>query len=821
MVQLPPEKMGSFYLGAEYDLKTKEISQESVNYDARDLTTHAVCVGMTGSGKTGLCIGLLEEAAMDKVPAIIIDPKGDMTNLLLQFETLDPADFKKWINPDDASRKGMSVDEYAKATADKWKNGLADWGQTEARIKTLKETVDYTIYTPGSDSGIPINILGSFAAPGIDFDSDAEMLRERIQGTVAALLGMIGSKEDPTRSREGILLSTLFEHYWRKNEDLDLAKIIMGIQKPPVEKLGVFDVDTFFPEKDRFDLSMEFNTLVASPQFSYWLQGDPLDIEKIYFTADGKPRHSIFYIAHLSDSERMFFVTLLLNSVITWMRRQSGTSSLRSLVYFDEIFGYFPPTAEPPSKRPLLTILKQARAFGVGAVLVTQNPVDIDYKGLSNAGTWFIGKLQTERDKARVLDGLKGAIAESGNSNDTDFSEIISALSTRVFLLHNVHDSEPEIYHTRWAMSYLRGPLTRPQVKELMAAKKTANSNIQSTNTQKAKSEKQKVINTSAVPPSLDPSIAQKFFPVWKSGSEASQQLGGSTDLSIVYEPFVFANGKVRFYDAKRGFDEIQELALLSTPPDDFGRVDWDMSVAIEDWDRSLMAKPDHPDQLTVSFSNAPDTLNSSKEMNAVEKEFENWIYQNKALVTQEHKALKITQEAGESAESFRMRVSQAAREMRDEEVDELQEKYETKFDRINEKIRKEEHDLDQQEADLRHRRTEEIANVAGTIFSVFVGRRRRSFSSVTTKSRMRKKASQRLEETRDDISMLQEQYRELDAELNVQLAELQSKWDDIDSGITSKEIKPRKTDIKVDQVMLVWQPFWVDESGNRVSARR
>jgi len=526
MIQLPPEKLGSFYLGAKYDNANKTILAETINYDARDLTTHAVCVGMTGSGKTGLCIGLLEEAALDKVPALIIDPKGDMTNLLLQFENLEANDFEKWINADDAARKGLTKEAYAASMAEKWAKGLADWGQDKCRLENLKQAVDYTIYTPGSDAGIPVNILGSFASPKVDFDSDAEMLRERIQGTVAALLGMIESKADPVRSREGILLSTLFEHFWRKNEDLDLAKIIMNIQKPPVKQLGVFDVDTFFPEKERFELAMEFNTLMASPQFSYWLQGDALDIEKMYFTAEGKPRHSIFYIAHLSESERMFFVTLLLNSLITWMRRQSGTTSLRSLVYFDEIFGYFPPTAQPPSKKPLLTILKQARAFGVGAVLVTQNPVDIDYKGLSNAGTWFIGKLQTERDKQRVLEGLEGAIAEAGNTKATNFSDLISALSSRVFLLHNVHEAEPVVYHTRWAMSYLRGPLTRPQVKELMLPKKESlaqnkeasqplvQAAIPAPKPQTPASSKQS--KSKNLPPALDPKINQRFFAVWK-----------------------------------------------------------------------------------------------------------------------------------------------------------------------------------------------------------------------------------------------------------------------------------------------------------------
>ncbi|RME41540.1 MAG: ATP-binding protein, partial [Caldilineae bacterium] len=473
-MQAPPERLGSFYLGAEYDLKTGQRTNTPVNYDARDLTTHAVCVGMTGSGKTGLCIGLLEEAALDNVPTLIIDPKGDMTNLLLQFPDLRPEDFEPWVNPDDARRKGKTIAEYAADIASLWRNGHADWGITPDRIRALKEGAEFTIYTPGSDAGIPISILGSLAAPPLDFEQHAEAIRERIGGTVAALLGLVGVKADPVRSREAILLSNLFEHFWRQGEDLDLAKLIMAVQNPPVRQLGVFDVDTFYPEKDRFELAMAFNNLVAAPAFKAWLEGEPLDIDALLYAPDGKPRHSIFYIAHLSDSERMFFVTLLLENVLTWVRAQTGTTSLRAILYFDEIFGFFPPTAEPPSKRPLLTLLKQARAFGLGVVLVTQNPVDLDYKGLTNAGTWFIGKLQAERDKDRVLQGLKGAIAEAGGKSKVDYDELISRLGSRVFLLHNVHEDRPVVFYTRWVMSYLRGPMTRPQVQQLMADRKQA-----------------------------------------------------------------------------------------------------------------------------------------------------------------------------------------------------------------------------------------------------------------------------------------------------------------------------------------------------------
>ncbi len=820
MAKTPQEILGSFYLGAKYDIDTQKTTDELVNYDARDLTTHAVCVGMTGSGKTGLCLGLLEEAAIDKVPAIIIDPKGDMTNLLLQFENLSPEDFKPWINADDANRKGKTVDEFATDTANMWKKGLADWGQDSERIKTLKKSVDYTIFTPGSNAGIPINILGSFAAPQIDFDSEEEMLHERIQGTVAALLGMVGSKEDPSRSREGILLATLFEHYWRKHEDLDLTKLIMGIQKPPFSQLGVFDVETFFPEKDRFDLAMDFNTLVASPQFKYWLIGETLDIDKIYFTAEGKPRHSIFYIAHLSDSERMFFVTLLLNSLITWMRRQSGTTSLRSLLYFDEIFGYFPPTANPPSKKPLMTILKQARAFGLGSVLVTQNPVDIDYKGLSNAGTWFIGKLQTERDKKRVLGGLEGAIAEAGGSSNLDFDKIITGLDSRVFLMHNVHDDAPIVYHTRWAMSYLRGPLTRPQLKSLMSDKKASSTNRKEKAIGKSVGLDQAKPVSIASAPSVDPSIEQRFFAVWKSASEAAQELGNKDGLRIEYKPLTMGLANVRFYDKKSGIDKVNSMANLTLPPDDFGRTDWDNSYQPEEWRRNLLDKPDHPDSVPVSYLGVPETMNTKKELSNVEDDFEDWIYQNKKLIRLEHKGFKIFQEAAESKEAFSMRVQQVARERRDEELDEMEEKYETKFNRVHEKIRKEEQDLNDAKADARSRRTQEAIGVAQTIFSVFIKGRSRSLSSAATKRRMSRKAGNKVQESKEDLMVLEDNLQDLEREFKGKLDDIKAKYKTMNEEITERIVKPRKTDIRVDKILLVWHPYWVSPAGDRVSAR-
>ncbi|HSJ58136.1 MAG TPA: ATP-binding protein, partial [Anaerolineae bacterium] len=465
-----PEKLASFFLGSAYDLTHKKAIDEPVHYDARDLTTHAVVLGMTGSGKTGLGIILLEEAALDGVPSIVIDPKGDMTNLLLTFPDLRPEDFLPWVNPDDARRKDMDLASYAAKTAADWRQGLEQTGQGPERIRRLKEAADFVIYTPGSSAGRQLSILHALKAPALSWDDEGELLRDKVASVVSALLGLVGIEADPVRSREHILLSNIVEHAWRQGEDLDLAQLILRIQKPPFAQLGVFPVDTFFPEKDRLGLAMLLNGLIASPAFAEWIKGEPLDPGRLFTSPSGKPQVSVLYIAHLSDVERQFFVTLLLEQVVSWMRQQSGTTSLRALIYMDEMFGYLPPhPANPPTKKPLLTLLKQARAFGLGLILATQNPVDLDYKALSNAGTWCIGRLQADRDKQRVLDGLEGVQVGAGGTSRAEFDRMISAVGSRVFILHNVHEGTPQVFSTRWAMSYLRGPLTRSQVKELAA----------------------------------------------------------------------------------------------------------------------------------------------------------------------------------------------------------------------------------------------------------------------------------------------------------------------------------------------------------------
>ncbi len=583
------EKMGAFYLGRSFDQESKTLGESLVLYDSRDLVTHAVCVGMTGSGKTGLCIGLLEEAAIDGVPSIIIDPKGDLANLLLTFPQLRGEDFEPWINEEDAKKKNLSNGEYAGQQAEFWKKGLSDWGQGGDRIQRLRDSADFAIYTPGSNAGIPVSILKSFGAPDQATLDDAELLRDRINTTATSLLGLLGIQADPLQSREHILLSTILNSSWSQGCDLDLALLIQQIQNPPMTKIGVLDLESFYPSKERFGLVMALNNLIASPGFGAWMEGEALDIGQILHGSTGKPRVSIFSIAHLGDAERMFFVSLLLNQVLGWMRAQSGTTSLRAVLYMDEIFGYFPPVANPPSKLPLLTLLKQARAYGLGIVLATQNPVDLDYKGLANTGTWFIGRLQTERDKQRVIEGLEGAAASQGAGFDRGAMErTLAGLGSRVFLMNNAHEDAPEVFQTRWTMSYLRGPLTRNQIKVLMAPRKsspqaqeTASVATPAVAAMPAVASAQSTSSNAGARPAIGPEVQQFFIP-----ARGSAPGGGH----ILYRPMILGAARVNFVDAKMGIDESQDVCRLAAITDSPVPVSWDdsqdASVAVSDLEK-------------------------------------------------------------------------------------------------------------------------------------------------------------------------------------------------------------------------------------------
>ncbi len=823
------ERLGSFYLGKEYDLAAAKLGDAPIMYDARDLTTHAVCVGMTGSGKTGLCIDLMEEAAIDQVPMIVIDPKGDITNLLLTFPELRPEDFQPWINPDDARRKEMTVEAYAASQAESWAKGLASWDQGPERIKLLKESADFVIYTPGSDSGVPVSILSSFAAPQLNWDDEQEALRERISGTVSALLGLIGVEADPVRSREHILLATLFEHYWRAGQSLDLAALINAIQNPPVRQLGVFDVDTFYPQKDRFSLAMALNNIIAAPSFATWIQGVPLDIDHMLYGGDARPNVSIFYIAHLSDAERMFFVTLLLEQVITWMRAQGGTTSLRALLYMDEVFGYFPPTGNPPSKRPMLTLLKQARAFGLGVMLTTQNPVDLDYKGLTNAGTWFIGKLQADRDKQRLLDGLEGLPTEGSNRpNRQELDKIISALGNRVFLLHNVNQSKPVIFQTRWAMSYLRGPLTRSQVRELVKdqraellgqaapATPTAVAPASSSAAQPAApAGAAPPAARAAIAPGLPPDVPQVYLPTRRSKYQAlgdlESRLGfklNVTGSSLRYDAQILGMAAINFVDDKRSVRQQQEIAMLVAAPSGSGLVRWDQASPLDLGHDDLASQPEED----AVFGETPATINTARKLAALSSDLADYLFRNQSYPLFYSPPLKVYSMPGEDERAFKIRLQQVAREQRDGEVDKLAARVETKLNSLQEKLRREEIGLQKDQAAYDARKQQEMLSAGDSLLSLFGGRRRvtSALGSASQKRQMTARAKQEVLASQETIARLNQEIADLQAELESISQNAADRWSQAQDQIEPYAVRPRKSDVSVQRLAVAWTPQWL-----------
>ncbi len=805
------EKLASFYLGKEYDVQENKLLPNAVMYDARDLTTHAVCLGMTGSGKTGLCIDLLEEAALDGIPSIVLDPKGDVSNLLLTFPELRPADFEPWVNVDDARRKGLNVKEYAEQTAQKWAAGLADWDQSPQRIQRLRDAAEFLIFTPGSDAGLPVNVMQTLQAPSLSWEEEEETLREKVQATVSALLGLIGVAADPVKSREHILLSNLFEHAWRAGQDLDVAKLILQIQDPPVRKLGVFDVDTFFPSEDRFELSIALNNIIASPSFENWLEGQPLDVEGLLHRSDGKPRVSIFSLAHLSDAERMFFVTLLLAQVEAWMRKQTGTTSLRCMVHFDEIFGYFPPhPANPPSKLPLLRLLRQARAFGVGLVLTTQNPVDLDYKGLTNAGTWFIGKLQTDRDKMRVLEGLEG-VDSSATADRAYFDRLISSLSSRVFILHNVHEDQPVTFMTRWAMSFLRGPLTKRQIRTLMDPIKGQPPAAERREAEIAQPLPKPASGFSDVPTRLGADIAQYFLlvdtPLERALRQEEQRRGmllTSKSAQKVYQPAVLAWATVHFHDARRNVDHSEAHAYLLRALDDLTWVNWRTSAVTLDQNDLLDMPPD------ALYADVPPSLGDAKDWRALEKDFVNFLYREVRLPLYYSKALRLYSEVGESEGRFVQRCQEQAAASSKEQEEKINAKFEGRLGRLQDRLQREERELHGDRIEYEGRKREETLSLGESVLGLFTGRRQsRAFSEVSRRRRLTSQSRADVEESEEVIKQLEQQIEELRQEWQEALGELAREAKEMSRQIEEVQIKPRKSDIDLTVFGVAWVPYW------------
>jgi hypothetical protein len=793
------EKLGAFYLGKNYDAEKKSITDNLLLYDSKDLTTHAVCVGMTGSGKTGLCVSLLEEAAIDNVPSIIIDPKGDITNLMLTFPELKGEDFLPWINKSDAKRKEMTDEEFAESQAKLWKNGLKKWGQDGKRIAKLKESAQFNIYTPGSNAGLSISILDSFKAPSQEVVDDRDIFSDKISSTASSLLGLLGIDADPLKSKEHILLSNILKYHWSKKNDLDLPKIIVNVQTPPFEKIGVFEMESFYPERERFALAMSLNNILSAPGFQSWLTGEALNIDNLLYTDNGKPKVSIFYTAHLSDSERMFFTSLLLNQLLDWMRTQSGTTSLRALLYVDEIYGYLPPVANPPSKKPFLTLLKQARAFGLGLVLATQNPADLDYKSLSNAGTWFLGRLQTERDRKRVLDGLEGATLESGSKfNRKQIAQLLSNLDKRVFLLHNVHEEHPQIFHTRWAMSYLRGPLTRTQIKTLVKRK----TKPLSTGNDSATVSSVNNINIAKLPKGIKPlyfnrDIYEEDIPLFK------------------YNPFIYADIEVRFYDRSKKIDHIKEVKFLTKITDDVISVNWDNAYEVSFSEKRISKRA----KLKLQFNSLPASARNSKNYTAWQKFLKEHLVNDYTLTVYRSEMLKETSKPNESARDFKIRLTQLSRENRDAALAKLKEKYARKTQTLENRIRRAEERVEREKSQSSQQKIQSVISIGSTILGALFGRKALSSSTISKAGTAIRKVSRAAKES-GDVSRAEEslnnykiQLEELQDKFQDELDAFQDKFDLAIEQLETIKIRPKKTNISIKLFNFIWVPLTDDEN--------
>ena len=787
----PYEGLGVFYLGRPVDPVTMEVSETPVLYDAADLTTHAFIVGMTGSGKTGLGIGLLEEAALDGIPVIAIDPKGDLGNLALQFPSLQPSDFRPWIDESEAVRQGVTPDALAAQTAEAWREGLAAWDQAPDRIARLRDAADVRLYTPGSDAGLPLSVLGALSPP--EEAPGTEGFRDRVAATVGSLLSLLGVASDPS-DPEPVFLSQVLGDAWDAGRTLTVADLIQSLLAPPFATLGVMPVDDFFPERDRKALAMKLNGLVASPSFAAWTAGPPLDADGLLYGADGTPHVSILSIAHLDEDERMFFVTKLLVEMVAWMRRQPGTGSLRAVLYMDEIFGYLPPTANPPSKALLLTLLKQARAYGLGVVLATQNPVDMDYKALSNCGTWFVGRLQTDQDKQRLLDGLEGAAA--GGIDRAAMDRILSGIGKRRFLLHNVHESGPTLLATRWAMSYLAGPLTRDQIGTLMAP----------------------VRKTHEAPAAAAP------FPSAPAGASSPEgatqrpdlpnvpQLVLAGDPTDVYVPHVLARIEVPYRRATPAADHTEHLVLLAEISD---TPRWDAS------DR-LPERPETTDTPVdgALFADVPPGLGDASAVDRWTAELKRWIQNEHPLTLLQAPSLKATSAPGEDERAFRIRVAQVAREQRDAEKDRLRERYGKRLDALQKKLTQAEAAVDRETAQASQRKMDTVVRIGTTLLGAFLGGRRSTLSQVGVTARSAGRASKEMADVKraeEKLDALQAEYADLDAELAREMESIDLSLVPETAQLETLTIAPKETDMTVTELTLAWVPYLRGQDGRLV----
>lgn len=778
------EKLKLFYIGKE------KIDDNFVPlvYKNKDLLTHAAIIGMTGSGKTGLGISLLEEAAIDNIPSIIIDPKADMTNLLLTFPSLQGSDFEPWIEEQDASNNGLSVKEFAQNTANLWKNGLERDFQNASRIEKFRNSADFTIYTPGSDAGVQISILSSFKAPNKEVIEDNDLLVSLINSTVSSILSLIEEKSDTT-SKESILISSIFMNYFKENKDLTLEELITLIVTPPFSKIGVFDLETFFAQSERLKLALKLNNIIANPSFKTWIEGETLDISNLLYDETGKAKVSIFSIAHLNDSQRMFFVTLLLNQMVAWMRRQEGTTSLKALLYMDEIFGYFPPNSNPPSKQPMLTLLKQARSFGIGIILSTQNPVDIDYKGLANIGTWFIGRLQTKQDKEKVIDGLSSA--NEGNLNKDEVMNLISNLEKRNFILKNINEDGIKIFETRWALSYLKGPISKDGIKKLMSEKKKQN-----IPTQKIENENQTTqinIEKGIPKPIITSNLTEKY-------------LYSSQNSAYYLQPYLICSCDVHYIDAPKNIDFEEKISYKIYLDENMKNIDFEEK---EELGNNSFEEKEKPNSF---YYELPSFIQKEKDLKVIEKDFMDYIYRSSKLTLYKNEFLKITSKQTESLNDFKIRLQDRLNEKIDLEVEKLKVKFVKENDSIETKLSKLYEKLQKEEIQATSTTTDTIISIGTSLLGAFFGNSVINKTNIGKVATSAKGASKILKERNDvkqvenEILELQQQKEALKTLLENEIKKINLANQSSNFPIEEIFIKPKRSDIYNTKLALLWQ---------------
>jgi len=796
------EKLGLFYLGRVVEesrsgnpaIAGTEVPAYLV-YDSRDLTTHGVIVGMTGSGKTGLGLGIIEEAAIDGIPVIAIDPKGDVGNLLLAFPDLSPEQFEPWVSADAARAAGQDTATFAAAEARKWREGLAAWDQDGDRIRRMRESAEFAIYTPGSSAGRQLSVLDALSAPAAALD--AEALTERASGAASAVLALAGIDADPLTSREHILMATLFQHAWEQGRALDLPALVGAVQAPPFTRVGVVDLDTFFPAKERTTLSLRLNNLIASPSFAAWTRGEPMSADSLFYTASGKPRVSIVSIAHLSDTERMFAVSALLAEILAWVRAQGGTSSLRALLYFDEVFGFLPPVANPPSKQPMLTLLKQARASGLGVLLATQNPVDLDYKALSNAGTWFLGRLQTERDKGRLLDGLDSAGAGAG-ADRASLDAALSDLGKRRFLLHNVNAKQPVLFESRWALSYLRGPLTKEDIRRLtpsQASPAPPADRLRAQDSGLEPSATKGLGQTSPARPIVAADIPQLYLP--RAAGDARP-----------YTPHFYGSAQLFFGDSKVAVDEARRVSVIVPLDAGTRALDWDRAEPVDAGPQDLLAQP----PVEAPYEPLPAYATNVQKFAKLARDFDRWLGRTQRLELFRHAGLKMTSRPGESERDFLIRVRDVLHEKRDTALDKLRRKWDAKLTTARERVRRAEARVAGEKQDVRQSTMQTTVSFGATILGAVLGRRGGGMGTIgraTTAARgvgRSMKERQQVERAEETLAADREALASLEAEAQRDLDATAAAADLQPEALETMAMRPRRGGTSVDLVAVVWK---------------